>query len=1241
MPDTASSRLPELQEMRGPETLGSVSSTAAKPDATAPAASDGEPTLSAADEAELRDWEEARGRSRSVKDEGNDPEGLLEESTNLQIPPQTGDQVVDIPFITPSGTPVQVSDANPFLAASPRARTSGASCRLSLGDLFAAGTIVLHSCIVASAAESEIAEDGWLVFRPELITPNGAQPVADGASHLHLPEPSPPRASPKKRRRSSLTASSPRAAKRARMAMSGDDGFDLVVVNVTAGTIRATARAAGDDVILRIYLVPQDLPVLADRRRPSKSSETTLRQLLELLRISPTEWNGHVNEDDSADSTPFLSERDERSLLEIYRDVESPSVDTSLMEGINAPPAIRDRVAFAFGDNPVGVSTELFPYQRATLAKMLARELAPREIALPTCIRRSPPAGLPGGRDVFVSTDGRVSLEPATVCEPRGGILAEDMGVGKTLITLALVMSTLSELPNLDGVSTYLDGSMPSPKPVLTTASSAEFPFPAEMSATRRASTRVPELLPGVVLDAKEQAEYDVALEQQRIKDAACPIPPVPTLRALALYSVKASSVRYSCPEEDADAPLPADLFELLQNSPVFYRLYPSVDQLDSREGRRGGFPARDIIVAPTTLIVVPTDLVRQWEAQIREHLTRGSLRYLVLRNAKDKFRPAAEMATFDLILMSVARFSDAADTNDTSLRGVHWKRLVIDEGHVLSNGNRMRELARGLRTGSRWAVSGTPSTNLRVSEEAAGEGGDRSDFDRLGNIFNRFLAHKAFPKPDSLRKAIQHHVHGGGERVSRLKTIFDRAIIRHRPEDIKRAFSLPPISRTVVQVQMEECERKVYNALIATFVSNAITSQRVDVDYLFHPTKRAHLDTLCDNLASATTFFGSSEFGSYAYDARKFAAEMVEGSKSEAWSPEEREKEHKVVGVLDEVLADEESLLTACAPSVAFEVFGLPQELIQTFRGLSAAQNPMQRTLVSANELVRFKVDLQELRHADVREWEDDEELIEELVTFEEKRKRIDAQPKNFKPPEDEAPLFKKRLKNAKESSLLSPLPPDSLFRQISLGRTTSAKMNHIIRELKSHPTEKFIIFSSSKIDLLFANLSEALDLLGIRHRIFAGGHARGGDRGSIIQHFNSTSAEECQAILVDAKLGGRGVNFTAASRIIMLEPIWQPDLELQAEKRAHRLGQTKPVDLQVLVVPSTFEHALLERRGKLAREDFNKKIKSPQQDAELRSLLQEARYLEPAPAALRGEPVSACEWGPIPLFQDLDSDH
>lgn len=96
-----------------------------------------------------------------------------------------------------------------------------------------------------------------------------------------------------------------------------------------------------------------------------------------------------------------------------------------------------------------------------------------------------------------------------------------------------------------------------------------------------------------------------------------------------------------------------------------------------------------------------------------------------------------------------------------------------------------------------------------------------------------------------------------------------------------------------------------------------------------------------------------------------------------------------------------------------------------------------------------------------------------------------------------------------------------------------------------------QFIVFSSSRIDLLFANLSEALDLLSIRHKIFAGGHAKGGDRGSIVQHFNTTTAAECQAILVDAKLGGRGINLTAASRVIMLEPIWRPDRECDTKRK------------------------------------------------------------------------------------------
>lgn len=205
-------------------------------------------------------------------------------------------------------------------------------------------------------------------------------------------------------------------------------------------------------------------------------------------------------------------------------------------------------------------------------------------------------------------------------------------------------------------------------------------------------------------------------------------------------------------------------------------------------------------------------------------------------------------------------------------------------------------------------------------------------------------------------------------------------------------------------------------------------------------------------------------------------------------------------------------------------------------------------------------------------------------------------------------------------------------------------------ISQLRAYPMDKFIIFASALPDLHFATLSEALDLLQIKHVIYAS-HGKNRDRGGIAATFNSTTAIECQCILVDARLGGRGICLTAASRVIMLEPIWQPDLEVQAAKRAHRLGQTKPVDLQILVVPGSYEHSLLQRRAQLdptgefqsfqkqygalacvltrlsficatttasPTKDFSR-TKVPQRDSQLSAVLQSAQYLEPSPTCAR----------------------
>ncbi|CEQ40417.1 SPOSA6832_02032, partial [Sporobolomyces salmonicolor] len=1208
---------------------------------------------------------------------------------------------------------------------------------LPVDRLIPAGTVVLRGYRLSEIPYVEPAEDGWLPLSRELLEPlppvsppleSGpfsllppAEPDAPASRPLLPPQPpSPPVGKKKRKRKASVpdwttlkrkTSGSGSSSPRKKVKLTADPLLDDILSCSAALVLRSTVRMVDNNAVLRIYLIPQDLPELWQpeyaKGRLKRPPSSTVYPVLYSVRSSPSEWNGAIQ---SGDVPHLMDEKDERSLLEIFHDIELPAEEPSFV--LDAPGDVKERLTCAVKEQPDDILTDLYPYQRASLAKMLARELAPQRTVPPMYLARQ--SLFDPAANYFVSLNGGVELSPALVQEPKAGILAEDMGVGKTLIIIALVMSTRSELPCLDGISTYLDGSLPSPPPVLLTAQSLYFPFEAERAQQRRLKPRVPEPLLGYEMDVHEELAYQEALARQAEEDAEEPDYALPTLRALMIHLIKTTPVPVRYPADD-ETLNNTGLHTLLDESFPFYRVFPSPAQLDSREGRKGVYKPLEIVVAATTLIVVPTDLVRQWEAEVKKHVAPGALRVLALRTSKDKFRPPQEMAKFDAVLMSVARFADAAETGDTTLRGVHWKRLVVDEGHVLSSGNLTRKLAEELRCECRWAVSGTPSTNLRgaategegaLSAASTTVGGDRTDLDRLGQLFSRFFQHPSFPRHSSLRTLVMAHAAEHGERPSRLKGVFDRAIVRHRSDLVKPTLELPPLTVRIVHLEMEEAERKMYNALIAIFASNSITSQRTDQDYLFHASQRRWLDELCDNLATATTFFGSSEIEGRLYDAIRWAHERLDSAKSSIWSDEDRQGLRKAAEVMQEALDDREWRIAVGGPAVAAEVTGFNDDLIKEFMGLSASKNPLGRSLISLHELVRLRQDLRELRHADVKQWDDDEELVEEVLTFEARRKRADIESASRKAAKDQEQeqeqVFKKRPKN--DSTPVVPLPGGSVFGKMRLVRTTSTKINHVLDELRRYPNDKFIVFSSSNVDLLFANLSETLDLFGIRHLIFAGSHARSGDRGLKAQKFNSTTAEECQVILVDAKLGGRGIGLTAACRVIMMEPIWKPGqsccrlelcryfpivtllrclLQISSCKRRSEpiasgklspplfnallhfadrcvLSQTKPVDLQILVIRNTYEDALLRRRAKVAPEgafqrsprsrynalvsltaalnvlaDFSKRVKLPQQDNELRDLLQRAYYLEPSPRAKDG-PISKALDPPANLVVD-----
>ena len=82
---------------------------------------------------------------------------------------------------------------------------------------------------------------------------------------------------------------------------------------------------------------------------------------------------------------------------------------------------------------------------------------------------------------------------------------------------------------------------------------------------------------------------------------------------------------------------------------------------------------------------------------------------------------------------------------------------------------------------------------------------------------------------------------------------------------------------------------------------------------------------------------------------------------------------------------------------------------------------------------------------------------------------------------------------------------------------------------------------------------------------------------RAAAISTFQSPSPTSPRVLLLSLKAGGVGLNLTAASRVHILDPWWNPSVEEQAMDRVHRLGQTKAVTVRRYVARGTVEERML----------------------------------------------------------------
>ncbi|GMK58238.1 hypothetical protein CspeluHIS016_0502700 [Cutaneotrichosporon spelunceum] len=132
--------------------------------------------------------------------------------------------------------------------------------------------------------------------------------------------------------------------------------------------------------------------------------------------------------------------------------------------------------------------------------------------------------------------------------------------------------------------------------------------------------------------------------------------------------------------------------------------------------------------------------------------------------------------------------------------------------------------------------------------------------------------------------------------------------------------------------------------------------------------------------------------------------------------------------------------------------------------------------------------------------------------------------------------------------------------------------------------------LFAQGHKVLLFSQFTTMLDIIQDWATLYKGiklcridGTTTQEERRSQMDEFNNggDSPDACKLFILSTRAGGLGINLVAADTVIFFDQDWNPQMDLQAQDRAHRIGQTKPVLIFRLVSEHTVETKILQKAG------------------------------------------------------------
>ncbi|KAK6220366.1 rad5-like protein (SNF2 family domain-containing protein) [Colletotrichum tabaci] len=207
------------------------------------------------------------------------------------------------------------------------------------------------------------------------------------------------------------------------------------------------------------------------------------------------------------------------------------------------------------------------------------------------------------------------------------------------------------------------------------------------------------------------------------------------------------------------------------------------------------------------TLIVAPLSVMSNWEQQIRRHVKQEHLPKIFTYHGNNK-ATKSELAQYQVVITSYNKLATEGDKDKIEtplgpLMATDWRRVVLDEGHIIRNAKTKAAVAaRRLKAQSRWVLTGTPIIN------------NIKDFQSL----LQFLSITGgVEQPAIFTTVISRPLAQGNEKAETLLQLLMRDLCLRRKKDMTFVdLKLPPKKEYVHRIAFRPDEKNKYEALLS-----------------------------------------------------------------------------------------------------------------------------------------------------------------------------------------------------------------------------------------------------------------------------------------------------------------------------------------------------------------------------------------------------------------------------------------